>query len=269
MEEKIFKTICDNLEQRIKWCDENIGELKKNEDIKNLPAGKYINLLQQSKTYLSKMDKIYAELNHLLYVNGLLTVQQTSKIISLMKHFCIYRSDLKALAFHSDLFNFPDIPTDANYEFSVLFKGNITIPARCTKGSTILITETTTEIKSETNSSDIVENPPQKPLERKELTFCNRMNERCIEIKFNADSEAYKDFVNTVGIYMANRKKKKTGLCHSSFISQLKKEKAVTIYNMRFVYSPEDNVVSTILVKDGANKTVRELYKFLDSKLPL
>ena len=268
MEDKIFKTICDNLNKRIAWCDSHIGILKKNGDIKNISVEDYMELLNQSKVYRSEMDKIYGEMNHLLYISGLLTVQQTSKLISLMKDFCIYRSDIKILSTHNSLLSLPDIPKNANYDFTTLFNGHITIPARCSGDSTILITENVTEIQFN-NSSNNIENTSQNTPSGQASTFYRRGDNGNIIIEFPAtdDNPQIKRFKKFMDEYLGIKHKKKKQVDLKALVGDVKASLAKTYYNMRLMYYPETDMISTVITSSGANKTVRDLYQYLDAKL--
>lgn len=150
MEQKIFDKICNNLGVRVKWCEENLKPILCKEDMEKISVSQYQNILKTARTYMSDMDKIYAELHHIVFVSGLLTVQQQSKIVSLMQRFCNYRSDLKVLSHHSCATAVPGIPADAEYDFSVLLKGKIKIARRGSNKKTVII-ERQADVKEPTS----------------------------------------------------------------------------------------------------------------------
>lgn len=119
MEKKLFETIYNNLQSRVEWCDNNLGNILCKNDLENLTLKQYQSLLKGCKNLMSDMDKIYTEINH-IYGMGNLTVQQQSRLISIMRRFTNYRSDIKCLATHNDVNTIPNIPTKSTYQLSVL-----------------------------------------------------------------------------------------------------------------------------------------------------
>ncbi len=125
MESKLFETIYNNLKKRVDWCNTNLSPIKSKDDLANLTVKRYQEILNKCKSLISDMDKIYTELNH-IYGMGNLTVQQQSKLVSMMRKFTKYRSDIKSLASHKDIHSLPTIPTISSYQLSILASGVLT-----------------------------------------------------------------------------------------------------------------------------------------------
>lgn len=119
MESALFEQIYGNLLTRATWCDENLGPIKCQDDFKQISVGKYFEILDKCKVLLSDMDKIYTEFEHIIGM-GNLTVQQQSKLLSAMRKFTNYRSDIKAIASHTDPNSVPVLPGLSTYQLSVL-----------------------------------------------------------------------------------------------------------------------------------------------------
>ena len=134
MESKLFETIYNNLKSRVDWCNKTLGPIKSKADLEKMSLKKYQAILKMCKTLMSDMDKIYTELNH-IYGMGNLTVQQQSKLISMMRKFTNYRSDIKCLASHKDINSVPNIPSTSTYQLSVLADTVLSRSVRCDKSN--------------------------------------------------------------------------------------------------------------------------------------
>lgn len=119
MDSKLFETIYGNLEKRVNWCDENIKPLREGDTLQNLSVKQFNTLITNASNYMSEMDKIYAEVNH-IYGMGNLTVCQQSQLMSMMKRFSYYRSDLKYLSSYNNFKVEPKLPDKSEYKLSVL-----------------------------------------------------------------------------------------------------------------------------------------------------
>lgn len=119
MEVKLFEEIYNNLMERANWCDTVLGPIKSKSDLENISVKQYLEMKDKCKTLLSDMDKIYTEFEHIIGM-GNLTVQQQSKLLSAMRKFTNYRSDIKCIAAHSDANSVPTLPGLSTYQLSVL-----------------------------------------------------------------------------------------------------------------------------------------------------
>lgn len=119
MDSKLFETIYGNLEKRVNWCDEKLKPLHGNDSIQTLQVKELSDIVVTATSYMSEMDKIYTEINH-IYGMGNLTVCQQSKLMSMMNRFTSYRSDIKYLAGYNNIKNAPKLPEKSEYKLTTL-----------------------------------------------------------------------------------------------------------------------------------------------------
>ena len=119
METKLFETIYGSLKKRVDWCDENLKPLHGNDSIQTLQVKEFSDMVVKATSYMSEMDKIYTEINH-IYGMGNLTVCQQSKLMSMMNRFTSYRSDIKYLAGYNNVKSTPKLPEKSEYKLTTL-----------------------------------------------------------------------------------------------------------------------------------------------------
>lgn len=143
MDKKLFETIYNNLKSRVEWCDNNLGKLTTKEDVENLTLKQFKAIKDKCVELQSDMDKIYTELNH-IYGMGNLDVRQQSKLISMMKKFTIYRSDIKSIASFNKPGEIPNLVDRSEYKLSILADCKLVEDER--RGIKVEVSKDTSEI---------------------------------------------------------------------------------------------------------------------------
>lgn len=121
MEKEKFEKIINNLEERIEQCYSYLGYIVNKKDLEEITVNDLKNLITFCRSEQGKMDTILTtELYHILGM-GNLTVQQQNKLISNLKKYMYYRSDIKAIACNAtDVTKLPDLPTNSEYKLTIL-----------------------------------------------------------------------------------------------------------------------------------------------------
>ena len=121
MEKEKFEKIINKLEERINYCAYRLDSVVTKEDLEKLTVSKLKDLIGFCRSEQGKMDMILTtELYHILGM-GNLTVQQQNKLISKLKRYMCYRSDIKAIACNAvDVTKLPDLPTSSEYKLNIL-----------------------------------------------------------------------------------------------------------------------------------------------------
>lgn len=131
MNKEDFQNIIEILTQKVKACDDHLGQILLTSDLENLTIAKAKDLREFCISELNDMNRICtAELYHIIGMGNLTSIQQ-SKFLKLLKEYLKYRSDMKTIAFNFVKFeNIPNLPTYSEYILETLGKIKLTSEIR-------------------------------------------------------------------------------------------------------------------------------------------
>lgn len=116
-----YELIINSLQKHVNDCHIHLDSITSTDSLLKMTGEELIKLMEFAKIEVFSMTKILmVDLYHIIGMTNMSPIQ-TSKFIKLVKEYCKFRSDLKAIASNlRDLNNLPKLPTASKFRLTEL-----------------------------------------------------------------------------------------------------------------------------------------------------